>query len=137
MNEYFCCTVEWIIEWITKMNKVREKTYCHQNLNKWGPNGDKRLKKVSMGTRVSKGEPFGSSAYWRLESIFFAFFGLLLHISLLILNSFLDTQVSLAPTHVSWSVRWLVRPSHFWISNLWSVTVDQIKKFQKTKCIFF
>ena len=25
-------------------------------------------------------------------------------------ESFLDTQVSLAPTHVSWSVRWLVRP---------------------------
>ena len=29
------------------------------------------------------------------------------------------------------SVRWLVRPSHFPISNLWSVTVDQIKKFKK------
>ena len=29
---------------------------------------------------------------------------------------FLDTQVSLAPTHVSWLARW----SHFRISNLWS-----------------
>ena len=50
-------------------------------------------------------------------------------------NIFLDTQVSLAPTHVSWLVGWLVRPlvgpSHFRISNLWSVTVDQIKKFKK------
>merc|ERR1712055_528367 len=49
------------------------------------------------------------------------------------ISQFLDTQVSLAPTHVSWSVRW----SHFLISNLWSVTVDQIKKVQKTKCIYF
>ena len=31
---------------------------------------------------------------------------------------FLDTHVSLAPTHVSLSVRWSVRPSHFRISNL-------------------
>ena len=31
-------------------------------------------------------------------------------------KGFLDTQVSLAPTHVSWLVRW----SHFRISNLWS-----------------
>ena len=44
---------------------------------------------------------------------------------------FLDTQVSLAPTHVSWLVGWLVGPSHFRISNLWSVTVDQIKKLKK------
>merc|ERR1712055_1078171 len=49
------------------------------------------------------------------------------------ISQFLDTQVSLAPTHVSWLVRW----SHFRISNLWSVTVDQIKKVQKTKCIYF
>ena len=33
---------------------------------------------------------------------------------------FLDTQVSLAPTHVRWSVRPKVSQSHFWISNLWS-----------------
>merc|ERR1712212_906489 len=46
---------------------------------------------------------------------------------------FLDTQVSLAPTHVSK----LVSPSHFRISNLWSVTVAQIKKIQKTKSIYF
>ena len=48
---------------------------------------------------------------------------------------FLDTQVSLAPTHVSWlvgwSVHWLVGWSHFRISNLWPVTVDQIKKLKK------
>ena len=50
---------------------------------------------------------------------------------------FLDTQVSLAPTHVSWLVSWLVRWSHFRISYLWSVTVDQIKKVQKTKSIYF
>ena len=25
-----------------------------------------------------------------------------------VVSAFLDTQVSLAPTHVSWSVRWLV-----------------------------
>ena len=41
--------------------------------------------------------------------------------------TFLDTQVSLAPTHVSW----LVGPSHFRISNLWPVTVEQIKKLKK------
>ena len=35
-------------------------------------------------------------------------------------SPFLDTQVSLAPTHVSPSVRPLVGPSHFRISNLWS-----------------
>ena len=44
---------------------------------------------------------------------------------------FLDTQVSLAPTHVSKLVSKSVGPSHFRISNLWSVTVDQIKKFKK------
>ena len=37
---------------------------------------------------------------------------------------FLDTQVSLAPTHVSksvgWSVGWSVSKSYFRISNLWS-----------------
>ena len=56
-------------------------------------------------------------------------------------TGFLDTQVSLAPTHVSWlvgpSVGWSVRWSHFRISNLWSVTVAQIKKVQKTKSIYF
>ena len=56
---------------------------------------------------------------------------------LYIMESFLDTQVSLAPTHVSWLVGWLVRWSHFRISNLWSVTVAQIKKVQKTKSIYF
>ena len=54
---------------------------------------------------------------------------------------FLDTQVSLAPTHVSWLVGWLVRPSvgwsHFRISNLWSVTVDQIKKLKKQSPFIF
>ena len=50
---------------------------------------------------------------------------------------FLDTQVSLAPTHVSKLVGWLVGWSHFRISNLWSVTIDQIKKVQKTKSIYF
>merc|ERR1712001_67986 len=49
----------------------------------------------------------------------------------------MGTQVSLAPTHVSKLVGWLVGPSHFRISNLWSVTVDQIKKVQKTKSIYF
>ena len=44
---------------------------------------------------------------------------------------FLDTQVSLAPTHVSKLVGPTVGPSHFQISNLWSVTVEQIKKFKK------
>ena len=35
-------------------------------------------------------------------------------------SQFLDTQVSLAPTHVSKLVSKLVSPSHFRISNLWS-----------------
>ena len=49
---------------------------------------------------------------------------------------FLDTQVSLAPTHVSKLVGPLVRPSHFRISNLWSVMVAQIKKFKKKSFYF-
>ena len=49
------------------------------------------------------------------------------------MKNFLDTQVSLEPTSVSWLVSW----SHFRISNLWSVMVAQIKKIQKTKSIYF
>ena len=52
-------------------------------------------------------------------------------------QTFLDTQVSLAPTHVSPLVGWSVSKSHFRISNLWSVTVPQIKKVKKTKSIYF
>ena len=47
---------------------------------------------------------------------------------------FLDAQASLAPTHVRCPS---VRPSHFRISKLWSVTVAKIKKVQKTKSIYF
>ena len=39
------------------------------------------------------------------------------------MKNFLDTQVSLEPTSVSWLVSW----SHFRISNLWSVMVAQME----------
>ena len=44
----------------------------------------------------------------------------LLHQQSIFIGSFLDAQASLAPTHVSLSVGWLVGWSHFRISNLWS-----------------
>ena len=49
------------------------------------------------------------------------------------MEGFLDTQVSLEPTPVSWSVSW----SHFRISNLRSEMVDQIKKNSKNKVHLF
>ena len=50
-------------------------------------------------------------------------------------RQFLDTQVSLEPTPKL--VGWSVSKSHFRIYNLWSVTVDQIKKIQKNKVHLF
>ena len=54
---------------------------------------------------------------------------------LFVISSFLDAQASLAPTHVCLSVRWsvrpLVRPSHFRISNLSASLVALREKLKK------
>ena len=46
-------------------------------------------------------------------------------------------HASVFSTYPCKSVGKSVGPSHFRISNLWSVTVAQIKKVQKTKSIYF
>ena len=54
-----------------------------------------------------------------------------------IILSSIFRHASVSSTYPCKSVSKSVSKSHFRISNLWSVTVDQIKKVQKTKCIYF
>ena len=42
------------------MKKVRKKTYCHQNLNEWGPNGTQWGQKTEKGPHGDLGLQMGT-----------------------------------------------------------------------------
>ena len=78
------------------MNEVQKKIYCHPDLNKWGPNGIQWGQKTEKGphgdTGLQMGTHLGAVLTEDLNQFFLAFFGFLLHISLLILNSFFQFE---------------------------------------------
>ena len=100
--------------------------------------------------RISKGEDYLFWADVHQDPALFSFFPKFFFFSFSsIFLSFSSTfsifsstkcifrHASVSSTYPCLSFRKFVSPSHFRISNLWPLMVDQIKKLKKTKSIYF